>query len=53
MYARYSNKKNLASDEYTKWKNEAARERDKALEAYTKNPSEAVINNFKQFLHNK
>lgn len=53
MYARYSNKKNLASDEYTKWKNEAARERDKALKAYVDNPSDEVINNFKQFLGNK
>ena len=53
MYARYSNKKNLASDEYTKWKNEATQERDKALKAYAENPSDTVINNFKQFLHNK
>ena len=53
MYARYSSKKNLTSDEYAKWKNEAAQERDKALKAYAENPSDTVINNFKQFLNNK
>lgn len=53
MYARYSNKKNLASDEYAKWKNEAVQERDKALKAYADNPSDTVINNFKQFLGNR
>lgn len=53
MYARYSSKKNLTSDEYTKWKNEAVQERDKALKAYAENPSDTVINNFKQFLNNK
>lgn len=53
MYARYSSKKNLTSDEYAKWKNEAAQEHDKALKAYAKTPSDAVVNNFKQFLHNK
>lgn len=53
MYARYSSKKNLTSDKYAKWKNEAAQERDKALKAYAENPSDTVINNFKQFLNNK
>lgn len=31
MYARYSSRKNLSSEKYNSWKEEAARERDKAL----------------------
>ena len=53
MYARYSSKKNLTSDEYAKWKNVAAQERDKALKAYAETPSDTVISSFKQFLNNK
>ena len=53
MYARYSSRKNLSSKEYEKWKNKANQERDKALEAYQKAPSDSIVNSFKQFLGNK
>lgn len=53
MYARYSSRKNLSSEKYNSWKEETVRERDKALEAYNNNPSETIINEFKQFLGNK
>ena len=53
MYARYSNKKNLTSKEYDKWKEQAKQERDKVLEAYNKSPSDSIVNSFKQFLGNK
>ena len=53
MYARYSSRKNLSSEKYNAWKEETARERDKALEAYNRTPSETIVNEFKQFLGNK
>lgn len=53
MYARYSNKKNLTSKEYDKWKEQAKQERDRVLEAYNKSPSDSIVNSFKQFLGNK
>jgi len=53
MYARYSNKKNLTSKEYAKWKEQAKQERDRALTAYNKSPSDSIVNNFKRFLENK
>ena len=53
MYARYSNKKNLTSREYDKWKEQAKQERDRVLEAYNKSPSDSIVNSFKQFLGNK
>lgn len=53
MYARYSSRKNLSSEKYNSWKEEAARERDKALAAYAANPSDTIIEDFKKFLGNK
>lgn len=53
MYARYSNKKNLTSKEYAKWKEQAKQERDRALTAYNKSLSDSIVNNFKRFLENK
>ena len=53
MYARYSNKKNLTSKEYDKWKEQAKQERDRVLETYNKSPSDSIVNSFKQFLGNK
>ena len=53
MYARYSSRKNLSSKEYEKQKNEASRERDKALKVYEESSSQTVIDSFKQFLGNK
>nr|WP_294648844.1 hypothetical protein [uncultured Blautia sp.] len=49
----YSNKKNLTSKEYAKWKEQAKQERDRALTAYNKSPSDSIVNNFKRFLENK
>lgn len=41
------------AEKYNSWKEEAARERDKALAAYAANPSDTIIEDFKKFLGNK
>lgn len=51
----YKNKRkqNPILKEYAKWKEQAKQERDRALTAYNKSPSDSIVNNFKRFLENK